>query len=205
MDANTGTADAASLIKRINGTEDFYRILNVDKDATTAQIKKEFRLLARVVHPDKCSVPGAEDAFKKVNAAHKCLSNEESRRHYDLTGGEMNEDGGQSPFGAGGADIFAEMFRNHAQAGGGDGGGGGNAGFRTINLNDLLPEKLQMVLKLPGVGPLLLIICGVLFFKVLAWLMSLSLYILAALYLTPAKVRWWLVLLILLLSLLGFI
>lgn len=60
------TADAKKIIMRITKTEDYYVILNVQKDATEAQIKKEFRLLARVIHPDKCSLPGAEDAFKKV-------------------------------------------------------------------------------------------------------------------------------------------
>lgn len=137
--------------------------------------------------------------FVQVNAAHKCLSNAETRQHYDLTGGEMSEDSGQSPFGPGGADIFAEMFRNHGQ------GGEGGAHFKTINLNDLLPARLSWILRLPGVVPLLVLLVAGLFFKLLSWLLSLSLYILAALYLTPAKVRWWLVLLILLLSLFGFI
>eukprot|EP00603_Paraphysomonas_imperforata_P015951 CAMPEP_0114458018 /NCGR_PEP_ID=MMETSP0104-20121206/4468_1 /TAXON_ID=37642 ORGANISM="Paraphysomonas imperforata, Strain PA2" /NCGR_SAMPLE_ID=MMETSP0104 /ASSEMBLY_ACC=CAM_ASM_000202 /LENGTH=141 /DNA_ID=CAMNT_0001630595 /DNA_START=88 /DNA_END=510 /DNA_ORIENTATION=- len=136
----TTNTDAESIINRINRTEDYYRILNVEKDATASQIKKEFRLLARIIHPDKCSVAGAEDAFKKVNAANKCLSNEESRQHYDATGSEINEDGGQSPFGPGGADIFAELFRNHGQGGA---GGAGGAAFKTVNLNDLLPERLR--------------------------------------------------------------
>lgn len=59
--------DAKKIIKRITKTEDFYLILNVHKEASAAHIKKEFRVLARAIHPDKCSLPGAEDAFKKVN------------------------------------------------------------------------------------------------------------------------------------------
>lgn len=193
----TTTTDAKSIIKKINKTEDFYCILNVDKDATTSQIKKEFRVLARVIHPDKCSEPGAEDAFKKLNTANKCLSNEESRRHYDLTGGELNEDEGQNPFGPGGADMFAELFRNH-----GSNGTGNMGGFKTVNLNDFLPERLRSSGWIPQV---ILIILLFVLFKLLWWIVSLSLYILPALYLTPAKVRWWLVLMILLLSLFGFI
>ena len=190
MDAN---AETRKIISRINNTDDYYKVLNVDKKATTAQIKKEYRLIARIIHPDKCSLSGAEDAFKKLNAAHKCLSNEESRQHYDLTGGELNESGpGASPFGP---DIFAEMFRNER----------GQSNFRTINLSDLLPKRLSALLNIPGVVPLLSLFVFIFAFRFLAWILSLSMYILPALYLTPAKVRWWLVLLILILSLFGYI
>ena len=119
----------------------------------------------------------------------------------------MSEDGmggGQSPFGPGGADLFAEMFRNHQQ-----GGGGGGAQFKTINLTDFIPTRLRWILQVPGVQPLVLFLLALfgvsMVFKFLWWLLSLSMYILPALYLTPAKVRWWLVLLIVLLNLFGFI
>ena len=44
--------------------ETLYQILRVNQNATQEQIKKAFRKLALIWHPDKCS--GAEDKFKKM-------------------------------------------------------------------------------------------------------------------------------------------
>jgi DnaJ-class molecular chaperone len=49
---------------------DYYRLLNISRDAAPDDIKKAFRSLAHRFHPDKN--PGdkeAEDVFKKINTA----------------------------------------------------------------------------------------------------------------------------------------
>lgn len=49
---------------RIRHCKDYYEILNVKRDATDSQLKKEYRKLALQLHPDKCRAPGATEAFK---------------------------------------------------------------------------------------------------------------------------------------------
>lgn len=63
---------------------DPYRILGVPRTASQADIKKAFRDLARVHHPDiDPNNPWAEDDFKEIAAAYETLSNTDRRRDYD--------------------------------------------------------------------------------------------------------------------------
>lgn len=61
---------------------DFYKILHVKSDATIEEIKKSFRKLALIYHPDK-KPHGNEGVFKKINEAYCALSDSELRRTYD--------------------------------------------------------------------------------------------------------------------------
>ena len=68
---------------------DFYKILGVNKDASTSQIKKAYRKLAVKYHPDKN--PDNEDAmvkFHDINEAYEVLQDEEKRGIYDKHGEE---------------------------------------------------------------------------------------------------------------------
>lgn len=117
-------------IARILKTKDYYVILDVPKDCDEVVIKKSYRKLALMLHPDKCSMEGAEEAFKAVSAAYNCLSSAEQRRMYDMTGSEGNgSSGGSGGFegfpggqfgGVSPEEIFARFF---AQQAGGMGGG----------------------------------------------------------------------------------
>ncbi len=64
--------------------KDYYKILGVDKKATTDEIKKAYRKLAMKFHPDRN--PGnkqAEEKFKEINEANDVLSDPEKRSRYD--------------------------------------------------------------------------------------------------------------------------
>ncbi len=68
---------------------DYYKILGVDKKATSEAIKKAYRKLAVKYHPDKN--PGnkeAEEKFKKISEAYAVLSDAEKRNQYDNVGSD---------------------------------------------------------------------------------------------------------------------
>jgi len=73
---------------RIRQTKDYYAILGVKRDADERELKSAYRKLALKVHPDKNKAPAAEAAFKTVNAAYECLSDDSKRRRYDQTGSD---------------------------------------------------------------------------------------------------------------------
>ena len=60
-----------------------YNILNIDTNASQADIKKAYRKLAMVNHPDK---GGDAEKFKEITSAFEILGDENKRKHYDLVG-----------------------------------------------------------------------------------------------------------------------
>ena len=63
---------------------DFYQTLGVARGATANEIRKSFRALARLYHPDKRpDDKAAEEKFKEANEAHGTLSNPVKRKQYD--------------------------------------------------------------------------------------------------------------------------
>ena len=106
---------------------DYYKILEVEKNASKDDIKKAFRQKARKLHPDVNKEPDAEEKFKELGRAYETLMDDDKRALYDQYG----EDGlktagysGQGPFDFGFGDIndiFASFF---------GGMGGGFGGYR---------------------------------------------------------------------------
>jgi len=91
----------------------YYEILQVSKDATTAEIKKAYRKLALKYHPDKN--PGdkeAEEKFKLINEAYAVLSDEEKRAVYDRYGKEALKNGNGSGFSHTSMDDIMDIFNS---------------------------------------------------------------------------------------------
>lgn len=97
---------------------DYYKVLDVAKNAAEADIKKAYRRLAMKYHPDRN--PGdkeAEDRFKEAKEAYEVLADAQKRAIYDQHGHDgidaARQGGGGGAGGFGGADfgdIFGEVF-----------------------------------------------------------------------------------------------
>jgi curved DNA-binding protein len=62
---------------------DYYQVLGLARTASTADIKKAYRKLARQLHPDVSDDPQGEEKFKVVVEAYATLKHPEKRRQYD--------------------------------------------------------------------------------------------------------------------------
>ena len=62
---------------------DYYTILQVQKNASQDEIKRQFRLLAKKWHPDKKQSNDAEEKMAQINMAYEVLSNLKRRKMYD--------------------------------------------------------------------------------------------------------------------------
>lgn len=82
------TEEQISIVRQVKKKKDYYEVLGLEKSCTVEDIRKAYRKLSLKVHPDKNKAPGAEEAFKAVSKAFQCLSNEESRKKYDLVGSD---------------------------------------------------------------------------------------------------------------------
>ena len=107
--------------------KDLYSILGVKKSDDAAAVKKQYRKLARELHPDKTKGDKKlEEKFKSVSEAYEVLSDDKKRAEYDemrdaFKGGRIpqggpNFGGGYQSadfsdlFGGGGQDIFGTIF-----------------------------------------------------------------------------------------------
>jgi DnaJ-class molecular chaperone len=118
--------------------DDYYKTLEVNKNATADEIQKSYRQLARKYHPDlNQDDPKAKEKFQKLQEAYNVLSDPAKRKQYDQFGPafeQMGAGGFQwSNMGGQGAtvdfnlnDIFNDLFRR--QAGGANGCGTGCGG-----------------------------------------------------------------------------
>lgn len=80
------TEEQVTIVKEIKRKKDYYEILGVEKSCSVEDVRKAYRKLSLKVHPDKNNAPGSEEAFKMVSKAFQCLSDDESRKRYDLVG-----------------------------------------------------------------------------------------------------------------------
>lgn len=113
--------------------KDYYATLGVARDASSDQIKKAFRKLARKFHPDVAEDKvTAEEKFKEINEAYEVLSDPEKRATYDTLGADDSADdsawsgaagqgtGGGQEFhfgGTGFSDFFEQYFSGGSRYG----------------------------------------------------------------------------------------
>ena len=134
---------------------DYYKLLEIPKSASAAEIKTAYRKLARKHHPDlNPNNKEAEKKFKEINEANEVLSDPEKRKKYDAHGNDWKHaeefekarqqqnrpprNAGQQFAGEDFSDIFGSMF-------GGAGNQGRQARFRGQDLNAELSLKLSDV------------------------------------------------------------
>lgn len=148
---------------------DYYKVLGVDKNASTKEIKKAYRKLARKYHPDlNPDDKAAQNKFQQVNEAHEVLSDPEKRKKYDKYGkdweqaeafesararqgqsGKQRSGRWQSAEGFGGGG-FSDFFESMFGGGGGASFGGrsrGRARFKGQDYNAELQLNLREVYK----------------------------------------------------------
>lgn len=105
---------------------DYYEILEIERTAGDAEIKRSFRRLAQKWHPDVNADAGSEIRFKEINEAYQVLSDPTKKQAYDMFGKAGVDGAGAGPgFGPGFGglgDIFDAFFGGAAR--GGSGGGG---------------------------------------------------------------------------------
>ncbi|OMO86871.1 hypothetical protein CCACVL1_09408 [Corchorus capsularis] len=176
------TEEQITIVRQIKKKKDYYDILGLEKTSSVEDVRKAYRKLSLKVHPDKNKAPGAEEAFKAVSKAFQCLSNEESRKKYDLVGSdEPVYERRASAYRGGGGNGFTgyydtdfdadEIFRNFFFGGmppattqfrsfhfgpgmGARTGDNGSAGFNIRMLIQLLPVLLILLLNfLPSSEP----------------------------------------------------
>lgn len=176
------TEEQIAIVRQIKKKKDYYEILGVEKSCTVEDVRKAYRKLSLKVHPDKNKAPGAEEAFKAVSKAFQCLSNQESKRKYDVSGSDEpvyerrparrahSFNGGYYEADFDAEEIFRNFFfggmaptaatqfngfsfgQGMGHRGGGDNGSGG---FNLRMLIQLLPVLLILLLSfLPSSDPI---------------------------------------------------
>jgi molecular chaperone DnaJ len=110
-------------------TRDLYKILGVGRTASTEELKKAYRKLARKYHPDVN--PGdkqAEERFKDVSFAHDVLTDADKRKLYD----EFGEEGLQSGFDPQRMRTYRDWKNSGGFQFGGQRGGGQSFSFEDL-------------------------------------------------------------------------
>jgi len=123
-------------------SKNYYSVLGVGRDADDGELKKAYRKLARMYHPDRNPDDRtAEERFKEINEAYTILSDPDKRAQYDRFGTVAGPGAGDAGFGT----IFEDLFEGFF--------GGGQRGGRTrARRGDHLQYDLQITLEEAAAG-----------------------------------------------------
>jgi len=144
---------------------DYYKILEIDKKASQADIKKAYRKLARKLHPDlNPNDKSAQQKFQQVNEANEVLSDPEKRKKYDQYGKDWEHadafdeakrhqrstaSGSRSRYSrsGGSSEDFSDFFESMFGGGGFSGQGRRSTQFKGQDLNATLQLSLRDILE----------------------------------------------------------
>lgn len=107
MVATFGVLSAAEM--KVNGEYDFYAILGLDSSVDKAKLKKQYKKMAVLLHPDKNKSVGADGAFRLVSEAWTVLSDGAKRSLYDHRRSLVNLHGS----GVGSYDSYSNSSVSH--------------------------------------------------------------------------------------------
>lgn len=92
--------------------KDYYSILNVDKKSLDEDIRKSYKKLALLYHPDKnMGNEEATEKFKELSEAYSVLGNKDKRSQYDIMGTVDSNFEGEDPF-----SVFNSIFKQHVSS-----------------------------------------------------------------------------------------
>ena len=114
--------------------KDYYKILNLNKDCSQEDIKKSYRKLSLLHHPDRPG--GSEVKCKKINEAYDILGDVQKRKRYDLESSNpfLNMSSNSNPMDP--INLFSKLFS----------GGVSPGNMRDNNIDPMFPFA-------PGMGP----------------------------------------------------
>lgn len=123
---------------------DYYEVLGVATEATTAEIKKAYRRLAMKHHPDRNQGDSdSEQSFKEAKEAYEILSNDQKRAAYNQFG-HAGVDGSAGGAGFNPGDAFSDIFGDvFGDIFGGGRRGGRSQSFRGADLRYQLDLDLE--------------------------------------------------------------
>ncbi len=116
---------------------DYYSVLGLQKSATTEEIKKAYKNLAKKFHPDVSKDPEAEKKFKEIVEAYQVLSDPEKKQNYDNYGDAYKNFQGYQGFGQGMDFDFEDLFNSFSGFNFGEMGFGDIFGSRKRTKKDL--------------------------------------------------------------------
>lgn len=121
--------------------KDYYKVLEIPRDADEGRIRKAYKVLALKHHPDKNSQnetqrAQAEKKFKEITEAYEVLSDPKKKQMFDngIDPNDQESGGGFHNSNINPHDIFASFFGGHGGGGGFDDFGGfGGSPFEMFN------------------------------------------------------------------------
>jgi len=73
--------DLFDLVEEVN--QNFYEVMEIDSTASTSEVRKAYKRLALILHPDKNKSPDAEIQFRQLAGIYEVLKDKEKREMYD--------------------------------------------------------------------------------------------------------------------------
>jgi DnaJ-class molecular chaperone len=130
-------------VRQQQPSPDLYKILNVERSASSVEIKKAYRVLALKYHPDKSTNKEDGEKFKEINNAYEILMDPERKNTYDqfgVTSDDAQHQQQQQQQGM--PDIFSQMFNFQERGPSGQRRGSDTIHHLNMSLEELYTGKM---------------------------------------------------------------